>query len=87
LNRKEGYVNKAFKIGLRPEFALLCGMHPDNTYTSEDEKERWYIETLVGHVENLVTEYAAMLLRMWRDRAEYRSKGGKKETETENVGA
>jgi len=83
MNRKEGYINKAYRIGLRPEFALLCGLHPDNTYISEDERERWYIET----VENLVIEYAAMLLRMWRDRADYRSKGGKKETETENVGA
>jgi len=61
-------------MGLRPEFALLCGMHPDNPYVSEDEKERWYIETSAGHVERLVRTYSAMLVSLWRDRADYKQR-------------
>lgn len=71
INFEEGYVNSAFHMGLRPEFALLCGMHPDNSYTPQGEKERWYIKTPAEHVADLVKNNAAMLSRLWNDRAAY----------------
>jgi len=83
----EGYVNSAFQIGLRPEFALLCGIHPDNKYISDGEKERWYIQTPAQHVEDLVRMYASMLGQMWEARAKDKSFEGdlKKGTDLEKV--
>jgi len=55
------------------EFALLCGIHPDNKYIPDDEKERWYIQTPARHVEDLVRIYAAMLGLLWDSRAKDKS--------------
>jgi len=76
-------------MGLRPEFALLCGIHPDNKYIPEDEKERWYTtKPPVNHVEDLLRSWAAMLDLLWEARAKERliksEKGVEKEKENEN---
>jgi len=65
----EGYVNSAFRIRLRPEFALLCGIHPGNTWMTDAEKERWFTKSPADHVHDLVREYDAMLVSLWKDRA------------------
>ncbi len=58
-------------------------MHPKNTNTPENEKERWYIKTPAQHVEDLVRMYAAMLMRLWRDKAKDELMKGKKGAEME----
>ena len=69
---------------MRPEFALLCGMHPENKYIPDDEKERWYIQTPAQHVQDLVRMYAAMLERLWESKA--KDEGvSKKATDLEKV--
>ena len=42
-----------YRISLRPEFALLYGIHPNNKYIPEDKKERWYItKGPMDHIED-----------------------------------
>jgi hypothetical protein len=66
---EEGYVNSAFRIGMKPEFALLCGLHPDDKHATEKWMERWYIKTPAEHIDDLVRSYASMLGRLWKLRA------------------
>ena len=56
-------------------------MHHDNTYASEDEMGRWYIETPAGHVEELVRSCGAMLVSMWRARADDKQRKSEECTE------
>ena len=81
-------MNSAFAIGLRPEFALQCGMHPDHKCSAMD-RERWYIHTPAQHVEDLVKEHASLLRQLWRNRAEnklkWREKAMEGRVELENV--
>jgi hypothetical protein len=61
-------VNSAYEIGLRPEFAILCGLHPDKK-VSEEEREVWYNEPPRYHVEELVIKYSCVLTELWEQKA------------------
>lgn len=70
-------------MGLKPEFALYCGLHPEKN-CEVGEREQWYNVPPVHHVSDLTREYASTLIQVWRDREEYRSLKEKKTTEDEN---
>ncbi|EPE26207.1 hypothetical protein GLAREA_02119 [Glarea lozoyensis ATCC 20868] len=82
----EGYVNSAVEIGSKPEFALLCGLHPD-LKVEDGEAEYWYRHPPRNYVEELVQSYAILLPRLWKQRANARQpeeaeKVSDQETET-----
>jgi hypothetical protein len=67
---KVSYANSAYEIGLRPAFAILVGLRPDENF-SEEEREFWYRLSPSYYLEDLVVDYSALLTRLWEERAEF----------------
>lgn len=65
----DGYVTVALNQGLRPEFAMGVGIHPEDPRYAGDEKETWYG---VRSPEDIVLEMVDMnmylLMDLWKQK-------------------
>jgi hypothetical protein len=67
----DSYINSAVKDhGLRPEFAIRCGLHPDEPSYDKWEEEEWYKDSPGHYANEVVEEMGMMLTRLWRQKLE-----------------
>ncbi|KAI3322525.1 hypothetical protein HD806DRAFT_128296 [Xylariaceae sp. AK1471] len=67
----DGFVRGGLREGLRPEFALFCGLHPsEESYRKETYREYYYIQGYQEQTDSIITTWAGTLSNLWRQKLE-----------------
>ncbi|KAI3340052.1 hypothetical protein F4824DRAFT_453967 [Ustulina deusta] len=65
----DGFVRGGLREGLRPEFAIFCGLHPsEEDYSNETYREAYYIQGYQEQACSLMTTWVAVLSSLWRQK-------------------
>lgn len=72
----EGYVKKAIQRGLKPEFAIFCGLHEEDPRAKQDPRHLtgWFTEDPMYYMDERVGGQALMLMRLMRAKLIYEGK-------------
>lgn len=72
----EGYVKKAIQRGLRPEFAIFCGLHEEDPRAKQDPRHltEWFSKDPMHYIESRVGRFALLLMKLMRDKLIYEGK-------------
>lgn len=72
----EGYVKKAIQRGLRPEFAIFCGLPDEDPQAKQDLRHLtgWYAKDPMHYMETRVGSYSILLTKLMRDKLIYEGK-------------
>ncbi|KAK8123912.1 hypothetical protein PG999_003830 [Apiospora kogelbergensis] len=62
----DDYVRGGLAEGLRPEFAIFCGLHPlEKDYESEEHRDYFYTRTYQEHADNIMGNWCSYLKVLW----------------------
>ncbi|KAK8041335.1 hypothetical protein PG994_014342 [Apiospora phragmitis] len=63
----DDYVKGGLVDGLRPEFAIFCGLHPleKENYEREEHRNYFYTRGCQEHADNIMGEWSAQLELLW----------------------
>lgn len=68
----EGYIKKGVQQGLRPEFAIWCGLHEDDPREKEKQswtfKPNWYKHSPMYYVDEVFTSQYSQLRLLWNEK-------------------
>ncbi|KAK8023719.1 hypothetical protein PG993_011785 [Apiospora rasikravindrae] len=78
----DDYAKGGLAEGLRPEFAVFCGLHPSEAdYQNERYRDLFYIKRYQKHADNIIKGWLSSLSLLWNQKLKLEK--AKRQTETQ----